>query len=164
MPKAFWYSQTKPGFRTITAQRAYFGSKFIQMDNWTIYCGVRFKQRGKTVDGRPTSIEHVYPQSWVAKELGCINTTECRKSNERFNHAVAHLHNMYPALKSVNSSRGNALLGIIAGENWRYPDCDFERAPGIAEPRPIARGNLARSIFYMHKNTVFPSPTKCWRP
>lgn len=60
------------------------------------------------------------------------------------------LHNLYPALKTVNSSRGKAPYAEIPGENWRYPNCDYERALGAAEPRPIARGNLARSIFYMH--------------
>ena len=90
--------------------------------------------------------------------MGCSSVSQCRKTNKRFNLAAADLHNMYPALRNVNSSRGNSLLGIIEGENWKYKDCDFERIRGITEPREIARGNLARSIMYMSTEYDLPIP------
>ncbi|NIQ17145.1 MAG: nuclease, partial [Candidatus Dadabacteria bacterium] len=46
--------------------------------------------------------------------------------------------------------------GEIEGEDWRYDGCDFERKNGIAEPRPLARGNIARAIFYMHREYGIP--------
>jgi len=137
-----------------------FWNKLYPTGNWTIYCGVRFNNRKSTIDGRKLSIEHVYPQSWIAKSMGCSSVSECRKTNNRFNFATADLHNMYPALRNVNSSRGNSLYGIIHGENWRYEGCDIERAKNVTEPREIARGNLARSILYMSLEYELPIPEK----
>ena len=138
--------------------RNIFWSKLYLSGNWSIYCGVKFNNRKTTVDGRKLSIEHVYPQSWIADALGCSSVSECRKTNKRFNLAAADLHNLYPALRNINSSRGNSLLGIIEGENWKYKDCDFERVKGLTEPREIARGNLARSIMYMSSEYSLPIP------
>ena len=138
--------------------RDVFWNKLYPKGNWTIYCGVRFNNRKETVDGRKLSIEHVYPQSWVSKAMGCNSVSSCRKTNKKFNYAVADLHNMYPALRNVNSSRGNSLLSIIEGESWKYKDCDFERIKGMTEPREIARGNLARSILYMSSEYNLPIP------
>jgi len=45
---------------------------------------------------------------------------------------------------------------MIEGEDWRYENCDFERYHDITEPRLIARGNIARAIFYMHTQYGVP--------
>ena len=138
--------------------RDVFWSQLYPKGNWTIYCGIRFNNRKETIDGRKLSIEHVFPQSWIATAMGCSSVSQCRKNNKRFNYAVADLHNLYPALRNVNSSRGNSLLGEIEGEEWRYKNCDFERVKGLTEPREIARGNLARSIMYMSTEYDLPIP------
>jgi len=64
----------------------------------------------------------------------------------------ADLHNLYPALASINRARSNYVFGEIPGEPREFGDCDFERDRDrrVAEPRPIAHGNVARAIFYMH--------------
>ena len=143
-----------------TKAKKIFWSKLYPNGNCTIYCGVRFNNSKTTIDDRRLSIEHVYPQSWIARHMGCKNVKECRKNNKKFNYAVADLHNMYPALRNINSSRGNSLYGIIDGESRKYKDCDYERVKGITEPREIARGNLARSIMYMSSEYNLPIPDK----
>ena len=66
------------------------------------------------------------------------------------------MHNLYPAWQETDVTRGDTAYGVIAGENWRYENCDFERHLGVTEPRPIARGNIARAIFYMHSQYGVP--------
>jgi deoxyribonuclease-1 len=105
------------------------------------------------------NVEHVYPASWMGNYLGCGNREQCQGTSERFNHMEADLHNLYPALAEVNRARSNYLFGMIGGENHApiaLCDFEFDREIKIAEPRPIARGNLARSIFYMHVEYVVP--------
>ncbi len=121
---------------------------------WTLYCGERFENRSGL------SVEHIYPASWMAEHLGCGSRKQCRRSSERFNYMEADLHNLYPSLVSINQARSNYQFGIIEGEAREFGDCDFERnnSARIAEPRPIARGNVARAIFYMHTEYGLPIP------
>jgi deoxyribonuclease-1 len=119
---------------------------------WTLYCGYRFDYTHKTKDGKVLSIEQIYPAAWMIKYLKCKSRMQCRQSdNGLFMKMEADLHNMYPVWRSIYSTRRDALFGIVDGEDWRFDSCDFERKLGITEPRPIARGNIARAIFYMNK-------------
>lgn len=123
----------------------------------TIYCEANFTGRGGL------NVEHVYPASWMKETAGCSRFTsrnECRRTSDRFNLMEADLHNLYPALASVNQARSNYLFAIIGDddpdEDWpedRAPggDCDFEidRDADTVEPRPGSRGEVARAIFYI---------------
>ena len=121
---------------------------------WTLYCGEPFRDRSGL------SVEHIYPASWMAEYLDCGSRKQCRRSSERFNHMEADMHNLYPALPSINQARSNYQFGMIEGETREFGECDFERIKSarIAEPRPIARGNVARAIFYMHTEYGLPIP------
>lgn len=142
-------------------------------DSTDIYCGVRFtitqRENGKGYKG-PTwlNIEHAYPAQWMANSLGCPNRTECPNDpdvGERFDRAEADMHNMWPSLSKLNSSRGQRPYAEIEGEKPTLVEignktfsCDFENNGTAVEPRPISRGNLARSIFYMCKEYGFAVP------
>lgn len=136
-----------------------------------IYCGLRFKVDPEHPDKRPAewlSLEHAYPADWMADVFGCENRTDCRRdanetSRTRFNHAEGDLHNLFPALINLNSARGKRLFGEIPGTEKREVTigtktftCDFQREGNVVEPRRIAKGNLARAIFYMCDEYNFP--------
>lgn len=131
-----------------TARDRFFYDQLYANGGWTLYCGVRFEDRTSL------NVEHVYAASWMKETAGCAGQSreECRQNSERFNRMEADLHNLYPSLATINRARSNHLFGMIDGEAREFGDCDFERdnAADLAEPRPIARGNVARSIFYMH--------------
>lgn len=94
----------------------------------------------------------------MASFLNCGTRAQCRETSERFNRMEADLHNLYPARLDINRARSNFLFVMIEGEPREFGECDFERDTGlrIAEPRPIARGNVARAIFYMHAEYGLP--------
>ena len=103
-------------------------------------------------------IEHVYPANWIGTALGCGSREHCQRTNDRFNIIEADLHNLWPAEKNANQVRSNHSFAVIRGENWHFENCDMEKAKTtfegtptgwVIEPRRIARGNAARSIFYM---------------
>ncbi len=123
---------------------------------WTLYCGERFEER------TGLDAEQIYPASWMAGYLGCGTPDHCRQTSERFNRMEADLHNLYAARTDITSARSNYLFGLIEGELREFGECDFERdtSSRFAEPRPIARGNIARSIFYMHAEYGLPIDTR----
>ncbi len=142
-----------PDYRTA---RGFHWTELYPNGGWTLYCGEPFRDRSAL------SVEHIYPASWMSEYLDCGSRKQCRRSSERFNHMEADMHNLYPALPSINQARSNYQFGIIEGEAREFGECDFERdnSARIAEPRPIARGNVARSIFYMHTEYGLPVPTE----
>ena len=116
----------------------------------SLYCGVAFGA------GERLTVEHVYPADWIAEKFGCEDR-DCTHPSYKL--AEADLHNLWPALGGINSSRGKRLFGEIDPDQRRLPpsasdlDCDYERESGSAgkvEPRDSVKGEIARSLFYMH--------------
>ncbi len=114
----------------------------------TLYCGRTFGSRR----GQGINIEHVFPMSWVAYSLKCGQRWQCRKKSERFNRIEADMHNLYPADSKINEARSSFRFGYIRGEKRAFGPCDFEidESRRLAEPRPGARGKIARAMLYMH--------------
>lgn len=113
----------------------------------TLYCDQAFD-----ADYNPgLNIEHVFPMSWVTNALDCGRRKACRETSDRFNQIEADLHNLFPSRTEINKARGAMPFGEIPGERRRFGDCDFEvdEERRIVEPRPGARGDIARAMFYM---------------
>ncbi len=128
---------------------------------WSLYCGYRFDHAVELTDGRLFVIEQIYPVSWMLKHVNCESRRQCRLDKKsRFTRMEADMHNLYPVWQDADVARRDTAFGMIEGEDWRYENCDFERYLGITEPRPIARGNIARSIFYMHTQYGVPIEKK----
>jgi deoxyribonuclease I len=134
-----------------------FWNELYSHGGWSLYCGYRFDPAAELTEGRLFVIEQIYPVSWMLKHMSCNSRRQCRLDEKsRFTRMEADMHNLYPAWQDADVSRNNTIFGMVEGEDWRYETCDFERHRGITEPRPIARGNIARSIFYMHTEYGVP--------
>ena len=128
--------------------RPLFWDKVYAAGGSTLYCDRPFGSRR----GRGFNVEHVFPMSWVAYSLKCGKRWQCRNKRERFNRIEADLHNLYPADGKINEARSSFRFGYLPGEQRAFGGCDFEidERKRIAEPRPQARGRIARSMLYMH--------------
>jgi deoxyribonuclease I len=120
----------------------------------TLYCDKKFTDGSKAErKAKKLSVEHVFPAQWIAEHFGCANRNTC--SNRTYKAAEGDLHNLWPALTNINSSRGKQPFGELAGEdNRRFEaNCtDYERSSGanaIVEPRDEVKGDIARSVLYM---------------
>ncbi len=134
-----------------------FWNQLYAQGGWSLYCGFRFENRGRTNNRGNVLIEHIYPTSQMLKHLSCNSRLQCRTTHKkRFQQMETDLHNMYPVWWEIKSTKINSNYGEIPGEDWRFSDCDYERKRNIIEPRPIARGNIARAIFYMYKEYGLP--------
>lgn len=139
----------RPGERIAQYQQALpvMWGKLYANGGETLYCGVRFgRNKGKRIN-----VEHVFPMSWVTWHLKCGKRSQCRDRSARFNRIEADLHNLWPSRKDVNKARRSHPFAIIKGEEHAFRGCDFEVDPRrkLVEPRPQARGEIARSMFYM---------------
>ena len=144
------------------ARNDFFWPKLYSTGGFTLYCGAWFANH-PSLDGkfpaRPgLNVEHVYPAASMAKHLGCGTRAQCQATSEAFNFMEADLHNLYPAVSFINNARSNHPFAEIEGEDHMFDSCDFERADKTVEPRPQARGNVARAYFYMHKTYGLPVP------
>ena len=138
-----------------------FWNELYANGGWSLYCGFRFDHDVEVNKGRVFVIEQIYPVDWMLKYLKCDSRMQCRADkNSRYTRMEADMHNLYPAWQEPNVARRDSVYGLIDGEDWRYDNCDFERHLGVIEPRPIARGNIARSIFYMHTQYGVPIEKK----
>ena len=145
-----------------TARDDFFWPRLYAFGGITLYCSHTFPSEAvhRATGGRRfsngaerLSVEHAYPADWIAEANGCPDRNNCAVDAYRF--AEADLHNLWPALGRINSSRGDRPLGELTGEgNRRFTDIcpDYERSAGagaIVEPQDSSKGELARSILYM---------------
>jgi len=129
------------------AAKKAFWTQLYPDTHYTLYCGERFTSKTENL-----MIGKVYPVKWVIDYLGCESLDNCRQKSQRFNRIEADLHNLYPTLSMTERARKNFGFGEIPGEFREFYECDFEYdvRTKTVEPRTIARGNIARSLFYMH--------------
>ena len=130
-----------------TAQSSVFWEKLYPSGGQGVYCNTLLTK------GEGSSIEHAFPAHWIAESFGCLNHNNCPL--EEYGFAEADLHNLWPAISNINSSRGKLPLGELPGDTaHRFQDIcqDYERSSGqlaVVEPRDQSKGDLARSILYM---------------
>lgn len=130
-----------------TAQSSVFWEKLYPTGGQGVYCDTLLTK------GEGSSIEHAFPADWIAKSFGCPDRDNCPFAEYGF--AEADLHNLWPAIGNINSSRGKLPLGELPGDTARKFQniCqDYERSSGklaVVEPRDQSKGELARSILYM---------------
>ncbi|MBI1733028.1 MAG: endonuclease [Gammaproteobacteria bacterium] len=134
-----------------------FWQQLYPAGGWTLLCGEHFGAGQRLQDGRSVSIDHLVPVTAMVKALGCRDRAQClARIGEKFARMESDLHNLYPEPQELITYRINRAYGVVAGENWRYDTCDVEWQNGILEPRPLARGNIARAILYMRATYKFP--------
>jgi deoxyribonuclease-1 len=109
--------------------------------------------------------EHVVPASafgrkfreWTEGHPDCVKRTgkpfkgrRCAtRTSDRFSHMEGDMHNLMPSLGAINGARSWYPVALIDGEERRFGSCDVEVKDERFEPRPAARGELARAYLYM---------------
>lgn len=143
----------------------------------TFYCGATYDERGNVTlpDGFETpkhekradriEWEHALPaenfgQTFVEWREGspeCVDNRgkafkgrKCaEKVNPEYRMMQADMYNLYPAIGAVNAMRSNFNYQMLAGEPATFGTCDMKIADRKAEPPARARGQIARTYFYM---------------
>ena len=136
------------------AKEKYFWKELYPNGGETLYCALDLQGN--------VSIEHIYPADWIAEFYGCQNRGSCDHEDYKF--AEGDLHNLWPALQRINSSRADLPYGEIPDQiegTRRFEDIcpDYERTYDdnpVVEPRDPAKGTIARSLLYMSMSYGLP--------
>lgn len=150
-----WPQGGQQAYKSYDESRRFFWSKLYPAGGTELYCGIGFDAaRRAAVPGERLSIEHAFPADAIAETApGCTDRT-CKEG--RVQRAMADLQNLWPALQTVNSSRGRTKFGVLpASTKPRFPEVcpSFRRGSGpspVVEPRDEVKGDVARSLVYMH--------------
>jgi len=89
------------------------------------------------------------PVDWMAEHFGCPNRNAC--NNVTYKHAEGDLHNLWLAVKNINSSRGDNLFGETDEGEAKFDYCPlfvrtYSPNPVVIEPRDSVNGNIACSL------------------
>lgn len=149
-----WPQGGQRTFQTYDETRRVFWKKLYPHGGTELYCGIAFDRGAQDPTAPALSVEHAYPADAIAEtEPTCTNRT-C--SVTRVQRAMADMQNLWPAFQRVNSSRSNLRYGVLPSDaSSRFADfCpSFKRGTGakaVVEPRDDVKGDLARSLVYMH--------------
>lgn len=143
----------------------------------TFYCGATYDERGNITlpDGFETpkhekradriEWEHALPAEnfgqtfpeWRDGAPECVDNRgkefrgrKCaEKVNPEYRLMQADMYNLYPAIGAVNAMRSNYNYQMLAGEPSTFGTCEMKIADRKAEPPARARGQIARTYFYM---------------
>lgn len=144
---------------------------FDRNDDGDLYCGCNWSwvgESGGRVDkascnyqtrkqehrAARTEWEHIVPAWQFGHQRQCWQIggrKHCESDDPVFRAMEADLHNLTPVVGEVNSDRSNYQYSEIPGEERQYGACDAETdfKGRVFEPRPEARGMVARVSFYM---------------
>lgn len=143
----------------------------------TLYCGAQYDAQGNVTlpegfitpkhEKRAAKIEweHVVPaenfgrafDEWREGSPECVDNRgkafkgrKCaEKVNPEYRHMQADMYNLYPAIGAVNAMRSNFNFQMLPGEESSFGSCEMKIADRKAEPPARARGQIARTYFYM---------------
>jgi deoxyribonuclease-1 len=141
----------------------------------TFYCGAEYDAQGNVTlpDGIVIPIkranriewEHVVPaenfgrafEEWRDGSPECVDNKgkefkgrKCaEKVNAEYRLMQADMYNLYPAIGAVNAMRSNYNYAMLPGEPATFGSCEMKIADRKAEPPARARGQIARTYFYM---------------
>lgn len=143
----------------------------------TFYCGAEYDAQGNVTlpegfetpkhEKRADKIEweHALPAEnfgqtfaeWREGAAECVDNRgkafkgrKCaEKVNAEYRLMQADMYNLYPAIGAVNAMRSNYNYQMIAGEPSTFGTCEMKISGNKAEPPIRARGQIARTYFYM---------------
>ena len=110
-----WPQDGQHTYKSYDDARRIFWRKMYPNGGTELYCGVDFDGRAQNA-GRPGDVRRTHlPRRRDRRERARLHRPHlCRPRVQR---AMADLHNLWPALGRVNSSRSRLRYGVIAGED-----------------------------------------------
>ncbi len=127
-----------------------FWNKAYPMGGKTFYCDAAFDKPSPIL-----TVSHIYPTSFITKELGCRSERSCLRSNPKYEEIISDLHNMVPVNSFYHFKLKDSLFGVLEASN-EANECGIKKRYNIIEPPDRIKGDIARIHFYMHKQYDLP--------
>ncbi len=149
----------------------------------SFYCKKQFNQKGELLflepelisqNARTITWEHLVPLSHLGGQRLCWKQPICHSqhgkaykgrrcchdSDSLFQRMEADMHNLVPAIPSINHARHDYEFAILPSSDdlISIPHCDIviDKANHQIQPPPHTRGMIARAYLYMHQQYQIP--------
>lgn len=144
-------------FEIFSKETLYCGCEIEARKVKTQICGLRLPKQN--VRSFQTEWEHVVPASTLAEDIAFDKNRCGRKSkrnclekmNPEYAKRISDLYNLYAEEGTLNEIRGNKPFAEIKIPQLLFGQCKSKSNDTAFEPRPEARGLIARTYFYMDK-------------
>ena len=149
-----WPQEGQRRYQSFEESKRAFWKKLYPNGGTELYCGISFDGAKQDPVNELLSVEHAYPADSIAETDPSCTNRSC--SATRVQRAMADLQNLWPAFQRVNSSRSKLRYGMVPDTTpRRFADfCpSYKRSAGamaVVEPRDEVKGDVARSVVYMH--------------
>ena len=101
------------------------------------------------------SESYIYSKSWIREHLQCGTSRQCARENEEYSAIISDLHNIVAANSSLAFKLNTATFGIL-DHSIEPNEFGMRTRFHIVEPDNSVKGDIARTIFYMHKTYELP--------
>lgn len=116
----------------------------------TFFCNEPFESKTPLI-----SESYIYSSSWIKDHLQCGTKRQCNKNSPQYSKIMSDLHNIVIADAYLEFKRKNATYGDLEDEN-PIIKCDIRKSLYTIEPPDKIKGDIARTIFYMHQQYELP--------
>ncbi len=127
-----------------------FWGKLYANGGKTLICKKEFSKKSILV-----TESYIYSSLWIRDILDCGTPRQCRENSERYRQLTSDLHNIYPEDARFELERRAAKFEEL-DDSVPLTDCDIKRVFGVIEPPDVVKGDIARSLFYMHTTYDLP--------
>ncbi|MCJ8170338.1 endonuclease I family protein [Atopomonas sediminilitoris] len=137
-----------------TTEQQHFWPELYASGGTSLFCEKGFEEEGGLFVASA-----VYTKKQIKSSLRCLTDNQCSLKSGRYGHMLSDLHNLYPALSRVELTRRNAQFGELSDSvpsKFADIDCELRTTFQVIEPRDGAKGNIARAVFYMHREYGLP--------
>jgi len=114
----------------------------------TLYCKTPF------TPGDRLKIDMIYSEKQLLRHFGCITSRQCA-SKPGYSQVADDMHNMYPVVRSTDLDRRGTLFGDLP-DDVETRECGYQLSFQTFDPPDHAKGNVARSMIYMHMQHKLP--------
>ncbi len=116
----------------------------------TFFCNKVFHQHTVLV-----TESYIYPLSHVRRSLHCDTNLACEHRSANYRRIETDLHNIVPAEAVFELKQRNVRYGELAGKG-QAGKCGVRNHQGVMEPPDRIKGDIARTIAYMHSAYGLP--------
>lgn len=127
-----------------------FWGKLYANGGKTLYCEKDFKSKNVLI-----TETYVYSTLWMRDYLDCGTARRCLKQHPEYGRMASDLHNIYPGEARVELDRRSSKFEDL-DHTLDSDDCGNKLAYGVMEPKDDVKGDIARSILYMHVTYDLP--------
>ncbi|WP_241566997.1 endonuclease [Hahella sp. KA22] len=143
------HAQTKFNDPKQTLKEEFWG-KLYANGGKTFFCKKEFSKKSILV-----TESYIYSSLWIRDNLECGTPRQCRENNEAYRRMASDLHNIYPEDARFELERRAAKFEEL-GNEVKANECGIRQVFGIIDPPDDIKGDIARSLLYMHTTYNLP--------